>query len=44
MANTKFGHAMLKKFAEACEDLADVEAMPKMDGRQMFLIVAPKKK
>ena len=44
MANTKFGHAMLKKFAEACEDLADVEAMPKMDGRQMFLVLAPKKK
>ena len=44
MANTKFGHAMLKRFATECEDIADVEAHPKMDGRQMFLIVAPKKK
>ena len=44
MANTKFGLAMLKRFAEECEDIADVEAHPKMDGRQMFLIVAPKKK
>ena len=44
MANTKFGLAMLKRFAAECEDLADVEAHPKMDGRQMFLIVAPKKK
>ena len=43
IANTKFGHAILKRFAEACEDLADVEAMPKMDGRQMFLTLAPKK-
>ena len=44
IANTKFGHAVLKKFAEECEDLADVEAMPKMDGRQMFLTLSPKKK
>ena len=43
IANTKFGHAVLKRFAEECEDLADVEAMPKMDGRQMFLTLAPKK-
>jgi len=43
IANTKFGHAVLKRFAEECEDIADVEAMPKMDGRQMFLILAPKK-
>ena len=44
IANTKFGHAVLKRFADECEDLADVEAMPKMDGRQMFLTLAPKKK
>ena len=44
MANTKFGLAVLKRFAQECEDLADVEALPKMDGRQMFLTLAPKKK
>ena len=44
IANTKFGHAILKRFAEECEELADVESMPKMDGRQMFLMLAPKKK
>ena len=44
IANTKFGHAVLKRFAEECADIADVEAMPKMDGRQMFLILVPKKK
>ncbi|MCL1990254.1 MAG: translation initiation factor IF-3 [Defluviitaleaceae bacterium] len=44
IANTKFGHAVLKRFADECEDLADVESMPKMDGRQMFLTLAPKKK
>lgn len=44
IANTKFGHAVLKRFAEECEDIADVETIPKMDGRQMFLILAPKKK
>jgi translation initiation factor IF-3 len=43
IANTKFGHAVLKRFAEECADIADVEAMPKMDGRQMFLILATKK-
>jgi len=44
IANTKFGHAILQRFADACEDIADIEAMPKMDGRQMFLTLAPKKK
>ena len=44
LANTKFGRETLVRFAEECADIADVEAMPKMDGRQMFLMLAPKKK
>jgi len=44
MAHTKFGREVLMRFATECEDLADVELMPKMDGRQMFLVLAPKKK
>jgi len=44
IANTKFGLAVLNRFAEECADIADVEAHPKMDGRQMFLSLAPKKK
>lgn len=44
IANTKFGLAVLKRFADECKEIADVEAMPKMDGRQMFLTLAPKKK
>lgn len=44
IANTKFGYSILKRFAAECEDLADVESMPKMDGRQMFLTLTPKKK
>ena len=31
------------RIADACEDLAVIEAHPRMDGRQMFLILAPKR-
>ncbi len=43
MAHKDIGEQQCMRLAEACEDLATVEARPRMDGRQMFLILAPKK-
>lgn len=36
--------ALLKKFADALQDYGVVEKAPAMDGRQMVMIIAPKKK
>ncbi|WP_057768162.1 translation initiation factor IF-3 [Lactobacillus selangorensis] len=36
------GRAQLEKFAKANADVANVEVHPKMDGRSMFLQLAPK--
>lgn len=36
------GEILLLKFAQALEDLAKVEQLPKMEGKRMFLFLAPK--
>ncbi|MEP5613181.1 MAG: translation initiation factor IF-3 [Cyclobacteriaceae bacterium] len=36
------GEILLLKFAQALEDYAKVEALPKMEGKRMFLFLAPK--
>lgn len=36
------GRDVLNRFAEATEDVASVESKAKMDGRSMFLMLAPK--
>ncbi len=36
--------ALLKKFADALQDYGVIEKAPAMDGRQMVMIIAPKKK
>ncbi|MEE0004257.1 MAG: translation initiation factor IF-3, partial [Ligilactobacillus ruminis] len=33
---------VLDRFAEETSDVATVESKPKMDGRSMFLMLAPK--
>lgn len=38
------GQILLLKLAQALEDIATVESMPKMDGKKMFMYLAPKKK
>jgi len=38
------GQILLLKLAQELEDIATVEAMPKMDGKRMFMYLAPKKK
>ena len=43
MAHREIGEQRCMEIAVACEDLATVEARPRMDGRQMFLILAPRK-
>jgi translation initiation factor IF-3 len=38
------GRAVIEKFASELADIAVVEVQPRIDGRQMFMIVAPKVK
>jgi len=40
--NAKAGEAVLNKFIEALEDIATVEKKPKLEGRNMFTILAKK--
>ena len=40
--NSKAGEAVLNKFIEALEEVANVEKAPKLDGRNMFTILAKK--
>ena len=38
------GQILLLKMATELEDIAIVEALPKMDGKRMFMYLSPKKK
>ncbi len=38
------GQILLLKLAQDLEDIATVEALPKMDGKKMFMYLTPKKK
>ena len=40
--NTKAGEAVLNKFIEELEDVSTVEKKPKLEGRNMFIILAKK--
>jgi translation initiation factor IF-3 len=40
----ELGQAALDKFVEELQDVALIEIRPKMEGRNMFIIVAPKTK
>ncbi|MTD29604.1 translation initiation factor IF-3 [Planomicrobium sp. YIM 101495] len=41
ITHKEIGQRVLERFAEACKDVATVEQRPKMDGRSMFLMLAP---
>ena|SRR5699024_4165895 len=41
ITHKEIGQKVLDRFAEECKDLATVEAKPRMDGRSMFLVLAP---
>ncbi len=43
MAHQELGHQLLKRVAGDLEELGKVEQMPKLDGRQMIMVVAPAK-
>lgn len=43
MAHTELGAEVLKRFLEAVAEFADVEQMPKLDGKNMFMGLCPKK-
>lgn len=41
ITHTEIGKDVLDRLADECKDIAVVESRPKMDGRSMFLILAP---
>ncbi len=43
MAHPEQGRALLEHVVQALHDVAVVEQMPRMEGRNMFLMLAPKK-
>ncbi len=42
ITHKEIGQRVLDRFSAACDDVATVESKPKMDGRSMFLVLAPK--
>lgn len=42
ITHKEIGQAVLERFAKQCEEVSTVESRPKMDGRSMFLVLAPK--
>ncbi len=42
ITHKEIGQRVLEKLADATKDIANVESAPKMDGRSMFLLLAPK--
>ncbi len=43
MAHQERGRELLEKIAGDIEEIAKIEAMPKMEGRQMIMVVAPQR-
>lgn len=43
MAHQEFGLRQLERVKADLEELGQVEQMPKMEGRQMIMVIAPKK-
>ncbi len=42
ITHKEIGQKVLVRFAEECKEVAAVESHPKMEGRSMFLVLAPK--
>jgi translation initiation factor IF-3 len=42
ITHKEIGQKVLDRFAESCKEVAAIEAQPKMEGRSMFLVLAPK--
>lgn len=43
MARPELGRDVLLRFADSLSEVSNIEAEPKLDGRQMFMLLAPKK-
>ena len=43
MARPELGRDVLLRFADSLSEVSSIEAEPKLDGRQMFMLLAPKK-
>jgi len=43
MAHPELGREVLEKFAEKLSDVSTIETAPKMEGRVMYMLLAPKK-
>lgn len=41
ITHSQIGRVVLERLAKECEDIATIEARPKMEGRSMFLVLAP---
>ncbi|MFC4618210.1 translation initiation factor IF-3 [Camelliibacillus cellulosilyticus] len=41
ITHSELGRQVLERLAEACKDVGVIEAKPKMEGRSMFLVLAP---
>ena len=44
MAHQEFGVRLLDRIRTELEEVAMVEQMPKLEGRQMIMVIAPKRK
>jgi translation initiation factor IF-3 len=44
MAHQEFGVKLLERVRDELVELAVVESMPRLEGRQMVMILSPKKK
>ncbi len=44
MAHQEFGYKLLERVRDDLTTLAQVESMPRLEGRQMVMILSPKKK
>ncbi len=42
MAHSSMGLETMKRFAEACSEVGNVEKLPKLEGRSMLMFIAPK--
>ena len=43
MARPELGKEVLIRFADALAEVSQIETQPKLEGRQMFMLLAPKK-
>lgn len=43
IAHTELGQEVLLRFADALSDISDIEVQPKLEGKNMYIILAPKK-